>query len=179
MTPLQFVTAECANHQLDGSCAGVMINPDLSMPRATPRPRCLLAEGKRCQYFEQCVAPMVGWTSDPRRKAGFLAAIAEYRRVTKQGEDLTRQCPDCGAAMRKGNRYCPKCADARRKATLRASQARCRGGAVVMSTVVRGNGPKTPTNAGCILAVIHNPMGDSHHPRNGATTVDIEARRAS
>ncbi len=42
MTPLQFVTAECANHQPNGSCAGVM-----SLPRscsatswaATPIPR--------------------------------------------------------------------------------------------------------------------------------------------
>ena len=47
MTLLQFVTAECANLQPNGSCAGVMINPDLSMPRAMPRPRCLIAEGKR------------------------------------------------------------------------------------------------------------------------------------
>ena len=179
MTPLQFVTAECANHQHDGSCAGVMINPDLSMPRATPRPRCLIAEGKRCLYFEQCIAPMVGWTSDPRRKAGFLAAIAEYRRVTKQGEDLTRQCPDCGGAMRKGNRYCPKCADARRKATFRAAYHRQAGSAVTPSTVVQENGPKTPTKEGCILTVLQNPIGDSHHPRNGQTTVEAEARRAS
>lgn len=179
MTPLQFVTAECANHQPDGTCAGVMIAPDLSMPRATPRPRCLIAEGKRCTYFEQCVAPMVGWTSDPRRKAGFLAAIAEYRRVTKQGEDLTRRCPDCGGAMRKGNRYCPKCADARRKATYRGQKQRLRQTAVHMSTVVAENAPKTPMNQGGIWAVLPNPIGMCHHPRNGATTVDIEARRAS
>ena len=39
MTPLQFAVAECANHQPDGSCAGVMINRDLSMSRASPLPR--------------------------------------------------------------------------------------------------------------------------------------------
>jgi hypothetical protein len=156
-----------------------MINPDLSMPRATPRPRCLIAEGKRCTYFEQCVAPMVGWTSDPRRKAGFLAAIAEYRRVTKQGEDLTRQCPDCGGAMRKGNRYCPKCADARRKSSNRAAQDRRRRSAVTLSAVVPKNTPKSPMIPVGILAVLQNPIEDSPPPQNDLTSADIKARRAS
>lgn len=179
MTPLQFATAECANHQPDGSCAGVMINRDLSMPRAAPKPRCLLAEGKRCAYFEQCVAPMADWTTDPRRAASLQAAVAMYRRVTKQGEDPARRCPECGGPMAKGKRYCPACAAARRKATLRASQARRRGSAVTPSTVVAGDGSKPPAKHGGILAVFRKSMGDGRDPQNGPTTVDAEARRAS
>ena len=179
MTPLQFAVAECANHQPDGSCAGVMINRDLSMSRASPKPRCLLVEGKRCDYFEQCVAPMAGWVTDPRRAASLQAAVTEYREMTNQKAPPARPCPGCGAAIPKGKRYCPACAAARRKATYRASQVRSRRGTVGMSTVVAENAPKTPMNQGGILAVLQNPMGDSHHPRNGATTVDIEARRAS
>ena len=128
MTPMQLVRDECANHQPDGSCLGVMINEDLSMTRAAPKPRCLLAEGKRCPYFEACVAPMADMASDPRRAADLLEAVAEYRRITKQGLELTRQCPDCDGPMRKGKQYCRKYADRRRKASNREAQARTRQG---------------------------------------------------
>ena len=149
------------------------------MLRASPRPRCLLADGKRCVYFEQCVAPMAGWVTDLRRAAGLQAAVSEYRRTTNQKVTAARPCPLCKEPLAKGRRLCARCADARRKATYRASQARSRRGTVGMSTVVAENAPKSPMNMGGILAVLQNPMGDSHHPRNGATTVDIEARRAS
>ena len=133
MTPMQLVRDECANHQPDGSCLGVMINEDLSMTRAAPKPRCLVADGKRCPYFEACVAPMADMASDPRRAAGLLEAVAEYRRVTKQGVDLTRQCPDCDGPMRKGRRYCPACAHKRRRDSYRAKNDRRRG---LLTTVV-------------------------------------------
>jgi len=57
MTARQFAREECANAQHDGSCLGVAIEADLSMRRCRPLPACLLAEGKRCSYFEECVAP--------------------------------------------------------------------------------------------------------------------------
>ena len=179
MTPLQFVAAECANHEPDGSCRGIMIAPDLSMRVCHPLPRCLIADGKRCQYFEDCVAPMADWTTDPRLAASRQAAVAEYRRVTRQGEDLTRQCPECGGPMRKGKRYCPECADARRKATFRASQTRTRALAVGMSTVVARNHAKTPIKGGGISGISQNPIGDSHPPQNRPTTVDGTPRKTT
>ena len=179
MTPLQFVSAECANLEPDGSCRGIMINRDLSMPPATPRPRCLIAERKRCTYFETCVAPMADWVTEPRRAASLQAAVAEYRRMTNQNPAAARPCPACGEPLAKGRRFCARCADARRKATYRGQKQRLRQTAVRMSTVVAENTPKTPMNPRGILAVSPNPIGDSRHPRNGATTVDVEAMRAS
>jgi len=175
MTPLQFVVEECSNHQPDGSCLGAMIEEDLSIRRGTPRPRCLVADGKRCPYFEACVLPLADMASDPRRATSLQEAVAEYRRVTKQGEDLDRQCPECGGPMRKGKRYCPTCADGRRKASYRDYKTRARHSAVDMSTVVRKTTPSFPGNSMPFSGVYQNAMEDSHPPQNGPPTVDIAA----
>lgn len=143
MTPLQFIAADCANLEPDNSCRGIMIAPDLSMRVCRPLLRCLVAEGKRCEYFEDSVAPMADWTTDPRLAASRQAAVAEYRRVTKQCEDLTRQCPECGGPMRKGKQYCPECADARRKASHRRHNTNRRHQPIVMTTEVQKTAPKS------------------------------------
>lgn len=179
MTPLQFAIAECANHQPDGSCAGVMINRDLTMSRASPKPRCLLADGKRCQYFDQCVAPMAGWVTDPRRAAGLQAAVAEYRQMTNQKAAAARPCPGCGAPLPKGKRYCQACAAARRKASNRAAQGRRRQSVVTRSAEVPENRTKSPMIPRGIFAVLRSQIEDSHPPQNGHTSADLEARRAS
>ncbi len=168
MTPMQFIREECASHQPDGSCAGVAINRDLTMPFAAPKPRCLISAGRRCAYFERCVVPMGDWTTEPRRKAAIQEAIAGYRRLTRQGEDVSRQCPDCDGPMARGSRYCPECADKRRKQTYRKKNAR-RG--ITLTTVVSENGPKTPIKQGVILPVCRNPIEDSHPPQSAVTTV--------
>ena len=124
MTPMQLVRDECANHQPDGSCLGVMINEDLSMTRADPKPRCLLAEGKRCPYFEACVAPMADMASDPRRAAALQEAVAEYRRMTNQKQPRARPCPECGGPLQPRRRLCPACARKRRTATFCAAYHR-------------------------------------------------------
>ena len=173
MTPLQFAQQECANHQPDGSCLGVMIEEDLSIRRCSPRPRCRLADGERCGYFEACVAPMARMATDPRRAVALREAVSLYHLTTKQAADPDRNCPDCGRPMAKGRRYCPTCAGARRKATFRASQARTRQSAVGMSTVVQEYPPKTLGFSSGVSAVSPSAIGDSHHPQNEPTTVDI------
>lgn len=129
MTALQLVREECANHQSDGSCAGAMINDDLSILCSIPQSRCLVAEGKRCPYFEECVAPMVNMVTVPRRLAEIQEAVAEYRRITKQKDTPARPCPDCGGSCQPRKRYCPNCAHAREKAAKRRfyHQARSTG----------------------------------------------------
>ena len=173
MTPLQFAREECANHQPDGSCLGVWINEDLSITRGDPKPRCLLAGGKRCRYFEECVAPMADMASDPRRAAEFQSSVAEYRQTTNQKAPKARPCPDCGAPMLKGKQYCPRCAEGRRKATYRDHKARVRRPAVDMSTEVQKNHANSPANRGSFLRVSPNAIGDSHPPQIGSTSVDI------
>ncbi|MCX7009809.1 MAG: hypothetical protein NTY53_21630, partial [Kiritimatiellaeota bacterium] len=77
MTPLQFVREECANHQPNGSCLGVQIAKDLTMTWAKPLPRCQVADGHRCGYFEACVLPMTDIVSDPRRAKEFQDALQQ------------------------------------------------------------------------------------------------------
>jgi len=181
MTPMQFIRDECANHQPDGSCLGVMIEEDLSIRRGTPRPRCLVADGKRCPYFEECVAPVADMASDPRRAAALQEAAAEYRQITNQKAPKARPCPDCGRPMQKGRQYCPRCADTRRKASNRTAQSRRRDSTVGMSAEVSENDPSFPGNRGPISAVLQNAMEDSDPPPNAQTSADIRpvARRAS
>lgn len=173
MTPLQFARDECANHQPDGSCLGVWINEDLSITRGDPKPRCLLAEGKRCRYFEECVAPMADMASDPRRAADLQEAVAEYRQITNQRAPKARPCPDCGAPMLKGKQYCPRCSETRRKASYRDHKARVRRPAVGMSTEVQKYPPKTLGFSSGFSAVSQNAIEDSHPPQNDPTSVDI------
>ena len=127
MTPLQFISEECANHQSDGSCMGAVINDDLSITRCDSKPRCLVAEGKRCSYFEECVAPMVNMVSDPRRAAEIQEAVAEYRQITNQKAPAIRPCPECGGPCQPRKRFCPACVDKRRKAAKRRAFHRARG----------------------------------------------------
>lgn len=121
MKAMQFIREECANHQHDGSCLGAVINDDLSITRCIPKPRCLVADAKRCPYFEECVAPMVNMVTVPRRAAEIQEAVAEYRQITNQKSPRSRPCPDCGAPCQLRKRYCPKCAHARQKAAKRRS----------------------------------------------------------
>jgi hypothetical protein len=181
MTPLQFVCEECANHQPDGSCLGVMIEEDLSIRRGTPRPRCLVAEAKRCPYFEECVAPMADMASDPRRAAALQEAVAEYRQITNQKSPKARPCPDCGRPMQKGRQYCPRCAGTRRKDTHRRHNSGRAGKPVGITTEVQKSTPSFPGNKGPILAVPQNAMEDGGPPQNDQTSVVPEptTRRAS
>lgn len=126
MTPLQFAREECANHQPNGSCLGVQIAKDLSMTCAKPLPRCLVADGQRCGYFEACVLPMTDIVSDPRRAKDFQAAAVEYRQITNQKAAKIRPCPDCGGSLQPRKQLCPACAQNRQKAATREAMRKAR-----------------------------------------------------
>lgn len=58
MTPLQLAKAECANYTNNGGCQGLGIRDNGRSFVFGAKSKCFLAEGKRCDYFEQCVFPM-------------------------------------------------------------------------------------------------------------------------
>jgi hypothetical protein len=112
---MQFVREECANHQPNGSCLGVQIAKDLTMTCAKPLPRCLVATGQRCGYFEACVLPLADIVTEPRRAKELRLAATEYRRVTEQTLENIRPCPDCGEPLQPRKKLCPVCAQKRQQ----------------------------------------------------------------
>lgn len=115
MTPYQFANAECANNG--------------------KRKKCVLADNERCQYFEECVLPMVKWTTEPRKAQSFLEAVEIYNNLHKlQGtETKIRVCPGCGGELLPRKRYCPTCQIKRRKMNNRQHQVKWRSGSKQLS----------------------------------------------
>ena len=75
MTPLQFAHAECSNWN-QGACSGARIADDLSPLPGCPLEKCLLADEKRCKYFEESVLPMAAMMSDPTKSKSYMDAVA-------------------------------------------------------------------------------------------------------
>lgn len=160
MTPLELARAECANYERGGTCLGVMLGADGRITSCTPRASCLLAESKRSVYFEECVAGMHHVVTDPRRAVEMQAAVREYRKQTKQGEEIPRECPDCGRPAFGRKRYCPVCSDKRRKATYREHKRATRQNGVAMSTVKPKTRSNSLGNSHVFSGVSYNPYGD-------------------
>jgi hypothetical protein len=98
MTALQIAYARCANWRKDGKgCLGAIIDDDLQIRCCYPRAKCVLSEpGKRCPYFEECVAPMAPSIDNPRVRAEFEAAVRDYRLAAELPCAEERPCPMCG-----------------------------------------------------------------------------------
>lgn len=140
MTTLQLVKEECPNLLPDSSCLCAMLDDAGRITKTATYPRCLLSDGERCAYFEECIAPMVKHITDPARLRAVQEAVDSYRRA-HSGAGLRlvtvsfRSCPDCGTALPPWKRLCSACAEKRRKLTLRDAQRRRRFGEDALSTV--------------------------------------------
>ena len=74
MTAVGLASAECANHR-DAACIGANVPlADRPGPFTMPLPRCLLAMGLPCDYFERCVLPLA------RKRREYGPAEANYAR---------------------------------------------------------------------------------------------------
>lgn len=133
MTALQMATAECANYK-KGVCLGVDIDDTLQikMMPCSNSP-CLLAEDKRCLYFENMVAPLAAYSQDPTKSKGYLQAVEGYRKGHEQGEIYGRRKCKCGAELGPRRRLCPKCRQLNRRESFKLADAARR--AVCLPTV--------------------------------------------
>ena len=76
MSPAVLARAECANLLTNGSCMGVhwdCLFDDGQRKLASPQPSCLVAAGKRCEYFERVILPLADQPS-PSDDPGLQAA---------------------------------------------------------------------------------------------------------
>jgi hypothetical protein len=137
MTPLQVAKAECANCDSAGNCAGIGIADDLSLYRFRQPGKCWLApdelapdeQGKitRCQYFEECVAPLAkkraqaAVTQEQRRAAASLAAGVHRYEVAVMPIPTIKyaKCKSCHRRVHAPKRLCGQCA---RNSTLKSKR---------------------------------------------------------
>ena len=109
MTPQQLTRAECANGD-KGACLGQGIEWDV----------CLVAQGERCLYFEECVLPLEQSTSDAKQRQSIRTARRAY---FKERHPPASLCA-CGAEREKGHKYCPECRENARRQTWREQKQR-------------------------------------------------------
>jgi hypothetical protein len=166
MTALQIAYAHCANWRKDGKgCLGAMIDDDLQIRRCYPRAKCVLSEpGKRCPYFEECVAPMAPSIDNPKVRSEFEAAVRDYRGAAELPCADERPCPICGRPMETRRRFCGVCAGDRRKASTRAAFRKH----WLASKQLRADGPlKNKGSEGVRKA---GQYGDSGQAKSGVLT---------
>jgi hypothetical protein len=82
MSPLQAAKEHCANWNC-GACLGMNYSDDLSVDwsRHSPRPKCLLAEGRRCRYFEEIIIPMHMSRETARAETRATIKMAQLRDI--------------------------------------------------------------------------------------------------
>jgi hypothetical protein len=123
MTPVQFAKEQCSNYQGDCSCLGMGINDDGTPRSFGAKPKCVLHDKGRCQFFEDCVLPMgidpVNKTNEVRREEQ-QEAIKIYGRWHGTLNRITaksgRVCPRCRKReLDSGKQLCYVCRDERRQ----------------------------------------------------------------
>ena len=132
MTALQVAIAECANCDSAGNCSGIGIADDLSCYMFRTPGKCWLApdeQGKitRCQYFEECVAPLA------KKRAQAASTLEQQRAATSLAEGVHAyemavmsvptakyaKCSSCHRRVCAPKRLCTQCA---RNSTLKSKR---------------------------------------------------------
>ena len=116
MTSLQFAKAECANYEPNGGCAGVGIRENGSLYSFGRKPNCVLGTpGIRCEYFEQCVAPLRERSEVPLLRKEYEEAWDIYRKAGNVPSAIPKPCRQCGKPRRAGKQLCDACATANQR----------------------------------------------------------------
>jgi hypothetical protein len=123
VTPLQAARAECANCDSAGHCSGVGIANDLSCYMFRTPGKCWLAPDeqgriKRCQYFEERVAPVAkkraqaASTQEQQQAATSLAeGVHAYEMAVMPVPTVKyAKCKSCQRRVSAPKRLCGQCA---------------------------------------------------------------------
>jgi hypothetical protein len=132
VTALQVAKAECDNCDSAGNCSGIGIADDLSLYRFRQPGKCWLAPDehgkiKRCQHFEECVAPLA------KKRAQAASTLEQQRAATSLAEGVHAyemavmsvptvkfaKCRGCHRRVSTPKRLCEQCA---RNSTLKSKR---------------------------------------------------------
>ena len=138
MTPLRAAKAHCNNYQQDGSCLGIYQKDDLSVDHSNYRPcaKCLLADDKRCEYFEEIILPMR--LERPVEAKSLASALSAYQRQHRL-QALLRFCPKCGETpLEARQRLCADCRAKHRRETHQKYNSHRKRQIGLLTTTVNG-----------------------------------------
>ena len=123
MTPFQVAKAECANCDSSGYCSGIGIADGLRCYMFRQPGKCWLASDdqgqiKRCQYFEECVAPLAkkraqaASTQEQQHGAADLAdGVRAYEAAVMPALTIKyAKCKRCQQTVYPPKRLCARCA---------------------------------------------------------------------
>jgi hypothetical protein len=120
VTALQAAKAECPNCDTAGHCSGIGIANDLSCYMFRTPGKCWLAPDehgkiKRCQYFEECVAPLAKKLAQAQERHRAAASLAEgvhaYEMAVLPVPTFKYdKCKSCHGRVSAPKRLCRQCA---------------------------------------------------------------------
>ena len=82
MKATQLARTECANYEPNGTCTWLSIEPlgnSLVMPCAGKK--CLIGNGEKCGYFQECVLGLARVVKDPKLLREISEAALEHERM--------------------------------------------------------------------------------------------------
>jgi hypothetical protein len=138
VTALQAAKAECANCDGAGNCSGVGIADDLGCYVFRSSGKCWLSPDEqgqitRCQYFEECVAPLPGRmladSTLPQARRKYAEQLAKgvhsYEMAVMPVPTVKyAKCKDCQQNVIAPKRVCPRCAKRRKLQSNNRSRMR-------------------------------------------------------
>ena len=104
------------------TCQGISSDNYLDEERS--QCKCLVEEGKRCDYFEKAVLPTA---ADIGLKQQVYSLYAKHVGIDEPTQLLAgeiRACSDCGAELKPRQRYCDRCSKRRRRKSYRRSRGK-------------------------------------------------------
>ena len=92
MTAHELARQECEKYRSDGTCPRDNVTIRDGVMHFAPYPRCNLALGKPCQYFEESLLPWAETTTDKRREMELRKAKNQYEEMKHEYERTVGRC---------------------------------------------------------------------------------------
>ena len=86
MTAHELARQECEKYRSDGTCPRDKVEIRDGTTHFAPYPRCNLALGKPCRYFEESLLPWAETTTDKRREMELTEAKYKYEEMKHEYE---------------------------------------------------------------------------------------------
>ena len=101
MSLASYAKANCANYNTGHGCFATEVVDTVKEPPEVQHGRCLVAQGKPCEYFRKALLPAANGPSEVRKCYAAIDNVVELKEA--------RPCPECGAGLKHRQRICDRC----------------------------------------------------------------------